>query len=195
MICRELELVEGFYDTAECEHFLRYFLEEHHWPDNHYCYAGRRFVLPRLQTWHADAGVRYSYSNNLLVTRPWNNILSQIRADVEAKLNQVFNSVLVNYYRNGEDHVGWHADDEPELSESPCIASVSFGTDRVFSFRHKQTQETDTLILPTGSLLIMQPGFQSDWFHSIPADPKIDHARINLTFRKVVFQSKSKNGA
>jgi len=186
MICRELELLEDFYDATECERLLRYFLEEHCWPDNHYRYAGRLFVLPRLQTWHADAGACYSYSNNLLVTRPWNNILSQIRADVEATINQAFNSVLVNYYRNGEDHVGWHADDEPELSESPCIASLSLGAERVFSFKHKQTLETDTLSLPAGSLLIMQSEFQRNWLHRVPPNPKIDHARINLTFRRVV---------
>ena len=193
MLCPGPELIEGFYDAKERSRYLRYFLEEHQWPDNHYQYAGRRFVLPRLQTWHADEGIRYSYSNNLLVTRPWTKVLSEIRSDVEFKVSRVFNSVLVNCYRNGQDYVGWHADDEVELGESPCIASVSFGAERVFSFRHKQTLETKNLTLPAGSLLIMHPGFQRHWLHSVPPDPFIVDERINLTFRKVVHCLESKN--
>ncbi|MGZ5000995.1 MAG: alpha-ketoglutarate-dependent dioxygenase AlkB family protein [Methylomonas sp.] len=186
MCCSELELIEDFYDAAECKRLLRYFLKQHAWPDNQYEYGGRRFVLPRLQTWHADAGIRYSYSNNLLVTRPWTEALSAVRADVEAKLKQSFNSVLVNYYRNGEDHVGWHADDEPELGESPCIAYLSLGATRAFSYRHKRTLITEQVSLAAGSLLIMYPGFQRDWQHSVPTDRRVLSPRINLTFRKVV---------
>jgi len=191
MICRELEVIEGFYGIEDCDRLLLYFLERHQWPDNHYRYGGRRFVLPRLQTWHADDGIRYSYSNNLLKTRPWTSVLSEIRVDVEAKLNRTFNSVLANYYRNGDDYVGWHADDEPELGVSPCIASVSLGVNRFFSFRHKQTRKTETMLLPAGSLLIMHPEFQRHWLHSVPVDSRISDARINLTFRKVVYRLES----
>ncbi|MGR8929682.1 MAG: alpha-ketoglutarate-dependent dioxygenase AlkB family protein [Gammaproteobacteria bacterium] len=186
MVCSSLQLIEGFYDSEESSRILRYFLTQHDWPDNHYYHAGRRFLLPRLQTWHADAGVRYSYSNNLLSTRPWTNELSELRAKITSRLDRTFNSVLVNYYRHGGDYVGWHADDEAELSESPCIASLSFGADRVFSFRHKRTLETGSLILPAGGLLIMYPEFQRDWLHSVPIDHKVSRPRINLTFRTVV---------
>jgi alkylated DNA repair dioxygenase AlkB len=182
----ELELVEGFYDYLACQRFLDYFLNQHQWPDNEYEYAGRRFVLPRLQTWHADPGIRYSYSNNLLITRPWTGILSEIKGHVENRLQQKFNSVLVNYYRHGEDYVGWHADDEPELGESPCIASVSFGVARVFCCRHKQTGQTERLLLSNGSLLIMPPDFQRYWLHSVPVEPSLTQPRFNLTFRNVV---------
>lgn len=186
MACQGLSLIEGFYGAEECERLLRYFLDRHQWPDNHYQHGGRRFTLPRLQTWHADAGIRYSYSNNLLLTRPWTEPLSAMRTKVESELNQTFNSVLVNCYRNGEDHVNWHADDEPELGDAPVIASLSLGAARVFSFRHKQTLETGNLILPAGSLLIMKSGFQRHWLHSIPIDRQLNEARINLTFRRVI---------
>lgn len=186
MICQELELVEDFYDAGEGVRFLRHFLEKHQWPDNSYEYAGRRFVLPRLQTWHADAGIRYSYSNNLLLTRPWTESLSEIRRKVEAELDHEFNSVLVNYYRNGEDHVAWHADNEIELGRRPIIASVSFGARRFFAYRHKITGESGRMILPSGSLLIMPPDFQQYWLHSVPQDQALSQARINLTFRRVI---------
>lgn len=184
-VCPELELITDFYDAASSKRLLHHFLQQHVWPDNHYAFAGRQFVLPRLQTWHADAGVRYSYSNNLLQTRPWTEPLLQIRADVEARLACRFNSVLVNYYRDGDDFVGWHADDEPELAESPAIASVSFGATRPLEFRHKISRETGRLDLPGGSLLLMKSAFQGQWQHSVPRDSRITAARINLTFRKV----------
>lgn len=183
--CPELELIENFYDAEDCSRFLDYFLHRHHWPDNRYVFAGRQFILPRLQTWHADAGIRYSYSNNLLVTRPWTASLLAMRAEVERRLAYRFNSVLVNYYRDGDDFVGWHADNEPELGESPLIASLSFGAARPLAFRHKISGESDHLILPSGSLLLMRPPFQTHWQHSVPRDQRIGTARINLTFRKV----------
>ncbi|MCQ8104823.1 alpha-ketoglutarate-dependent dioxygenase AlkB [Methylomonas sp. SURF-2] len=185
MHCPELELIENFYDAVSSKSLLEHFLQAHDWPDNRYAFAGRQFVLPRLQTWHADAGVRYSYSNNLLHTRPWTEPLLQIRADVEQRLDCRFNSVLVNYYRNGDDFVGWHADDEPELADSPAIASLSFGAARPLLFRHKISGETGGLVLPRGSLLLMKPAFQSHWLHSVPRDGRITGQRINLTFRRV----------
>ena len=185
-ICTELELIEAFYDADESEHIYQRLLQEQNWPDNHYRFSGRQFVLPRLQTWHADQGIRYSYSNNLLETRSWTPLLSDIRAKVEALLNYSFNSVLVNCYRNGEDHVGWHADNEPELGEQPFIASLTLGAERLFTFRHKKTSETGSILLRSGTLLIMQPDFQRHWLHSLPVDKNTTHERINLTFRKVV---------
>lgn len=184
-LCPELELIENFYDAEASSRFLDYFLQQHDWPDNRYTFAGRQFVLPRLQTWHADAGIRYSYSNNLLVTRPWTTGLLSIRAKVESRLAYRFNSVLVNCYRDGDDFVGWHADNEPELGQSPLIASLSFGVARPLAFRHKSSREAGNLVLPSGSLLLMRPAFQSLWQHSVPQDQRITAARINLTFRKV----------
>jgi alkylated DNA repair dioxygenase AlkB len=182
----ELEVIEGFYDAAECEHIYRQLRDGHRWPDNRYVVAGRQFILPRLQTWHADPGIRYSYSNNLLETRSWTPLLSEIRTRVETQLNFQFNSVLVNLYRNGNDYVGWHSDNEPELGEQPFIASMTFGMERQFEFRHKKSSETGRLLLGSGTLLIMQPSFQHDWLHSLAIDEKVTEGRINLTFRKVI---------
>ena len=184
--CPELELIASFYDSSDSARILRHFLEEHQWPDNHYRFAGREFVLPRLQTWHADSGIRYSYSNNLLVTRPWTDLLLEIRAKLEAYLNYRFNSVLVNCYRNGDDHVGWHADNEPELGDEPFIASVSFGAERPFAFRRKRSAESGEVLLPAGFLLLMQPKFQHDWQHSVPIHRSTEQARINFSFRNVI---------
>lgn len=184
--CSELEVIEDFYDEAESERIYRQFLQEHHWPDNRYCVGGRQFTLPRLQTWHADPGIVYSYSNNLLQSRPWTPLLSTIKFKVEALLDFGFNAVLVNLYRNGDDHVGWHADNEPELGKHPVIASLSFGAERRFAFRRKNSPEHGYVPLGSGTLLLMRSGFQSHWLHSIPRDKSVVSGRINLTFRKVL---------
>lgn len=184
--CSEFNLIEGFYDAAECGRIYRRLLHEQNWPDNRYIVAGRQFILPRLQTWHADPGIRYSYSNNLLQTRPWTPLLSEIRCKIETHLDFSFNSVLVNLYRNGDDYVGWHSDNEPELGSQPFIASLTFGAKRQFAFRHKKSSENGRVLLRSGTLLIMQPNFQHHWLHSVPIEPNVTEGRINLTFRKVI---------
>ena len=184
--CTDLEVIEDFYAEADCERIYHRLLQEQDWPDNHYIVAGRQFTLPRLQTWHADPGIKYSYSNNLLETRSWTSLLSDIRAKIELYLDFSFNSVLVNWYRNGEDHVGWHADNERELGEQPFIVSLTFGTERLFEFRHKKSLESGSLLLRSGTLLIMRPNFQRHWLHSVPIEKNLMAGRINLTFRKVI---------
>ncbi|MEQ1531912.1 MAG: alpha-ketoglutarate-dependent dioxygenase AlkB [Methylococcales bacterium] len=184
--CSELEIIENFYAGAESEQLYQRLQNEQDWPDNHYAVAGRLFTLPRLQTWHADAGIRYSYSNNLLQTRTWTPLLSDIRHKIEDYLSFSFNSVLVNWYRNGADYVGWHADNEPELGKHPVIASLSLGATRAFAVRHKHSLQTRQLDLRSGTLLIMHPDFQQHWLHSLPAVKTLTQGRINLTFRKVI---------
>ncbi|MFZ2450697.1 MAG: alpha-ketoglutarate-dependent dioxygenase AlkB [Methylovulum miyakonense] len=184
--CPELKLIDGFYDAAESVRLYQQLLHGQGWPDNRYVVAGRQFILPRLQTWHADPGIRYSYSNNLLETRPWTPLLLAIRARVESHLDFSFNSVLVNLYRNGGDHVGWHSDNEPELGGQPLIASLTLGAERPLQFRHKQSARQGQILLPSGSLLVMQPYFQHHWLHSVPPDPNLTDGRINLTFRNVI---------
>ncbi len=184
--CSEFKVIEDFYDAAECERIYRRLLHEQNWPDNRYIVAGRQFILPRLQTWHADPGIRYSYSNNLLQTRPWTPLLSELRSRIEAYLDFSFNSVLVNLYRNGDDYVGWHADNEAELGSQPFIASLTFGAERQFAFRHKKSSAHGRVLLRSGALLIMQPNFQHHWLHSVPIEPNVTEGRINLTFRKVI---------
>lgn len=183
--CNELEVIEHFYNAVAAKQLYTRLLNEQNWPDNRYKVAGRELTLPRLQTWHADPGVRYSYSNNLLETRAWTPLLLDIRNKVERRLDFPFNSVLVNLYRDGNDYVGWHSDNEAELGDQPFIASLTLGATRQFAFRHKRSGQEDAMFLESGALLIMQPGFQHHWLHSIPTDIHQLQGRINLTFRRV----------
>ncbi|MYM64833.1 alpha-ketoglutarate-dependent dioxygenase AlkB [Pseudomaricurvus sp. HS19] len=186
--CASLWLAPDFLEEQLQRGYCNSFVTSHPWPANHYEVFGRRFTLPRLQTWHADAGIVYRYSDNLLTTTPWTPLLLTLRQQVEQACGHPFNAVLVNHYRNGGDHVGWHSDDERELGESPVIASLSLGVAREFAFRRKDSHHRSGQVLLTGgSLVLMEPAFQHHWQHSVPVSAVSD-ARVNLTFRYVYPQ-------
>ncbi len=186
MLTDHLTLIKSLYSPSQCESLYQHFVSEHSWPTNEYLVGGRVFNLPRLQTWHADSGIVYSYSNNLLHTRDWTPRLFEIRHKVEQTLATSFNAVLVNYYRNGLDSVGWHADDEIELGPQPVIASLSLGHPRHFYYRDKHTRQEHKLLLESGSLLFMHPSFQHHYQHAVLQDDQVNDGRINLTFRRVL---------
>lgn len=146
---------------------------------------GQQHLLPRLTAWYGDEDRRYQYSAVNLHALPWTPTLRRIKQRVEAHSDGVmFNSVLLNLYRNGNDGVAWHSDNEAELGAMPIIASVSFGQERPFQLRHRQNKNLKySLPLPHGSLLLMRGETQWNWLHQIPKSAKNMAARINLTFR------------
>lgn len=177
------------YSPAHCRTLLETLITGIDWQYEYHAF-GRTFHVPRLQAWYADPGVHYRYSNNMLEHRPWIPSLLAIKHHIENKTGQRFNSVLVTRYRDGNDHVTLHADDEPELGEAPVIASLSLGATRAFEYCHKQNRETRRLLLHDGELLLMLPDFQRDWEHCVPREPAVTAPRINLTFRQVYLSRK-----
>lgn len=148
---------------------------------------GKWVDQPRLMSWQAEENLQYSYSGITLIAEPFSKEVAEIALRIKERSGYHFNSVLINYYRDGQDSMGWHADDEKELGYDPIIASVSFGAPREFFLRHNHHQRLNLkLPLPSGSLLIMGKGMQLNWKHSLP---KRKHAepRINLTFRKILI--------
>lgn len=148
---------------------------------------GQRHLLPRLQQWYGDAGLSYTYSGVKLEPQPWIPLLLPIKEQVEKEAGTKFNSLLLNFYRTGNDTVGFHSDDEPELGKNPVIASVSLGTEREFVMKHKTRSELKPIhvALTHGSLLLMAGVTQANWLHSVPRRKGIKDPRINLTFRYV----------
>ncbi len=143
-------------------------------------------LTPRLTAWYGDQNSSYKFSGTKFDPIPWTEELLALKNKIAAFTNLQFNSVLLNYYRNGNDSVAWHADDEKELGERPHIASLSLGQARQFDFRHKQNhQQKYGLKLENGSLLLMKGGLQHDWEHRIPKSTKPMEARVNLTFRVI----------
>ena len=144
---------------------------------------GRRAVLqPRLTAWYGDDGKSYVYSGIRNHPLPWTAFLLALKIRAEGFAESAFNSVLLNYYRDGGDSVGWHADNERELGEQPVIASLSFGATRTFELRKRTTGKVVKLPLTSGSILVMRGTTQHHWVHRVPKEPG-RAGRINLTFR------------
>lgn len=146
---------------------------------------GKEVLFPRLTAWYAEEGKTYKYSGLVNIPQEFTTNLLKIKKMVELKTGKKFNSALLNYYRNGQDSMGWHSDDEPELGKNPVIASVSLGAERKFQFKHKgMPKSLININLSPGSLLIMQGATQHHWLHQVP---KVKDAgeRINITFRWV----------
>lgn len=148
---------------------------------------GKHIALPRLTSWYGDPGKVYRYSGITSQPQPWNKGLLYIKERIEQATGFRFNSVLLNWYRSGDDHMSWHADDEPELGANPVIASVNFGQTRDFVLRRIDDPTQKIVIpLPHGSLLLMAGELQHYWQHSVPKRKKVKGSRFNLTFRTIV---------
>jgi alkylated DNA repair dioxygenase AlkB len=147
---------------------------------------GKQCVVPRLTAFYGDPGIRYRYSGTVHIAQAWHPLLADIRDRLLHLLDLSFNSVLANFYRDGNDYMGWHSDDEPELHSNPVIASVSLGAERPFYLRHKENSyDPYHISLPSGALLVMGHSTQRTWQHSLPRRLRIVGPRINLTFRNI----------
>ena len=143
--------------------------------------------LPRLTSWYGDEGKSYSYSGIKSMPNAWNKGLIFIKEKIEAIADVEFNSVLLNWYRDGEDYLNWHADNEKELGSNPVIGSVNFGETRDFCLRlNSDTSKKITIPLSHGTVLIMRGEIQHFWEHCVPKRKNIKNLRINLTFRKIM---------
>lgn len=154
------------------------------WQQNYLRMADKTIAIPRLQAYYGDAA--YAYSGLSLLREPWNSELLEIKQAVEQLTECEFNAVLCNYYRNGQDSVAWHSDDEPELGPAPIIASLSLGGVRRFSLRHNASAEITHIDLAAGSLLLMNAKVQQYYQHALLKVDAAD-ARINLTFRQIIL--------
>ena len=156
------------------------------WKQNQIVVFGKKHLEPRETAWYGDNGISYTYSGLTHTARPWIPILTEIRDGITDTIHTSFNSVLLNRYRDGQDGVGWHADDELELGNQPVIGSVSLGQTRCFQIRRKQTsREPISLNLHHGDLVVMSGETQKFWEHQIPKTTQQVGERINLTFRKI----------
>ncbi|WP_254775487.1 alpha-ketoglutarate-dependent dioxygenase AlkB [Pseudoxanthomonas sp. GM95] len=153
------------------------------WQQHHVNIASKVIAQPRLSSWHGDVVHRYSTLAHDLHPAPWNQTLLVVREQVERITGARFNSVLANLYRDGNDAIGWHADDEPELGPAPVIASISLGAERRFDLRRRDDHaEVVHLPLAHGSMLVMSGSTQRFWQHAMMRC-RLSKARINLTFR------------
>jgi alkylated DNA repair dioxygenase AlkB len=157
------------------------------WRNDEAVIFGKHIVAKRKVAWYGDSDYLYTYSNTTKQALTWTKELSDLKQRVEEITGTKFNSCLLNLYHNGDEGIAWHSDDEKPLGENSIIASLSFGAERKFSFKHKHTKQTISVVLEHGSLLIMKDATQTNWLHSLPKSKKITRPRINLTFRTIVY--------
>jgi alkylated DNA repair dioxygenase AlkB len=171
----------------ECDQLIPRLQNEISWKQETIRIFGKSYPTPRLTAWYGDEGKIYSYSGLRLSPNPWTEPLLELKVRIEAATGYQFNSVLLNWYRNGNDSMGWHADNEKELGTNPIIASLSLGAPRMFRLREIQNHKNSFgFTLENGSLLLMAGPLQHYWQHSLPRSTRLMDDRINLTFRMIV---------
>jgi alkylated DNA repair dioxygenase AlkB len=177
----------AFLLPADADKLLAELRAEVAWEQRNIRIFGQEVPQPRLTAWYGDPAARYTYSGLTWEPLPWLPALLSVRQRLENATQTSYNSVLLNYYRDGRDSMGWHADDEPELGPAPAIASLSLGATRRFRLRPRagQTHPSLSLDLPTGSLLLMRGPTQQHWQHALPKTARPIGPRLNLTFRWV----------
>jgi alkylated DNA repair dioxygenase AlkB len=183
MMTRPWHWYGGWLPEADCRHWQRLLSERLLWQQPVVRVYGREHPVPRLTFYLADPGLAYRYSGVVHRGEGWPDWFKPLLTRVRAAADTPFNGCLLNLYRHGNDRMGWHADDEPEIAADQAIASLSLGASRTFQFRHRQTRERHDLELGDGDLLVMAPGCQQVWLHAVPVRKKVISARINLTFR------------
>jgi alkylated DNA repair dioxygenase AlkB len=155
------------------------------WENETVVMFGKEITTKRKVAFYANDGLSYTYSQKTKKALPWLASLAQVKLTVEQYTNQKYNACLLNYYHNGNEGMGWHADDEKEIIPNSSIASVSLGANRKFSFKHRISKEVISIILENGSLIEMKGALQQHWVHSLPKSMKVTAPRINLTFRQM----------
>ena len=176
------------FSDEEANRYYEILLNTIDWKNDEAIIFGKRIVTKRRVAWYGSQEFEYTYSKITKKANLWTTELLLLKKLIEKKTGETFNSCLLNLYHSGEEGMAWHSDDEKDLKKNGAIASVSFGAERKFAFKHKQTKETIALNLAHGSLLIMKGTTQTNWLHRLPPTKKVDEARINLTFRTIIIK-------
>ena len=175
------------FSKSDTDYFFKELWENIAWKNDEALIFGKHFITKRKVAWYGDKPFEYSYSNKTKIALPWTDALKTIKAITETTTKETYNSCLLNLYHDGNEGMAWHSDAEKDLKKDGAIASLSFGAERKFGFKHKIDQTKITLPLENGSLLLMKGTTQTHWLHRLPPTTKIATPRINLTFRTIQY--------
>lgn len=184
----ELYYLPEFYAKDKADACFEQLFRTINWQQERLFIFGRWVLVPRLMAWYGDSDATYRYSGVDHQATPWLPLLSELRIELQSYCQHRFNSVLANLYRNGQDSMGCHADNEQELGSTPLIASLSFGDCRLLRFKHCQSGQKHEIELKHGDLLIMAGKLQAYWKHELPKTRIPKQPRINLTFRQIILK-------
>ena len=169
----------------KAQDFYQKLLDTIEWKNDEAVIFGKRIITKRKVAWYADQPFSYTYSKVTKHALPWTLELLEIKKLAEQQSGETYNSCLLNLYHTGSEGMAWHSDGEKELKKNGAIASMSFGAERKFAFKHKETKEVVNVWLENGSLLVMKGTTQTHWMHRLPPTKKVHTPRINLTFRTI----------
>jgi len=172
--------------AIEADYYFSTLLECIDWRCDQAMIFGKLIETKRKVAWYAERDFSYTYSNITKRSTPFTQELHTLKSLVENKTGETYNSCLLNLYHSGEEGMAWHSDGETDLKENGAIASLSFGAERKFAFKHKENKEVVALPLKAGSLLVMKGVTQKHWLHRLPPTKKVSEPRINLTFRTIL---------
>lgn len=169
----------------EAHYYFTILLQEIEWKNDQAIIFGKLIETKRKIAWYGDFPYAYTYSKITKTALPWTETLLDLKKLTEQKTGETFNSCLINLYHDGSEGMAWHSDGEKQLKLHGAIASLSFGAERKFGFKHKETKDVVSLNLASGSLLVMKNETQDYWLHRLPLTKKVNSPRINLTFRTI----------
>ncbi|WP_194767721.1 alpha-ketoglutarate-dependent dioxygenase AlkB family protein [Tamlana sp. I1] len=172
-------------NLEKSQHYFEQLLHDIQWENDKAIIFGKLIVTKRKVAWYGDKPFDYTYSKTTKSALPWTPELLELKALIEHKTGETFNSCLLNLYHSGAEGMAWHSDGEKDLKKNGAIASLSFGAERKFMFKHKEIKQTVSVILEKGSLLVMKGSTQTNWLHRLPPTKKVISPRINLTFRTI----------
>jgi alkylated DNA repair dioxygenase AlkB len=174
------------FSPAQANMYLDSLLHKIEWKNDEAFLFGKLIITKRKVAWYGDRDFEYAYSNRTKKAKVWTKELLELKNMVEFKTGETFNSCLLNLYHDGSEGMAWHSDGEKDLKKHGAIASLTFGAERKFSFRHKKSAKTVSMLLEHGSLLVMKGTTQTHWLHRLPPVKSIAQPRVNLTFRTIV---------
>jgi alkylated DNA repair dioxygenase AlkB len=173
-------------NQEQSNHYLKALLENIEWRNDEAIIFGKKIITKRKVAWYGEKPFEYTYSNTTKHALLWTKELLELKELIEKETGETFNSCLLNLYHTGDEGMAWHSDGEKDLKKDGAIGSLSFGAERKFAFKHKQTMEKVELILEHGSLLVMKDTTQTHWLHRLPPTKRVSTPRVNLTFRTIV---------
>lgn len=172
--------------AGEADCFYSCLLQTIDWKNDEAVMMGKHIITKRKVAWYGEQQFGYTYSKVTKHALPFTEELLALKNLAEKLTSEKYNSCLLNLYHTGEEGMAWHSDGEKALKQNGAIASMSFGAERKFSFKHKQTKATVSTQLEHGSLLVMKGTTQTHWLHRLPPTKLVHKPRINLTFRTIV---------
>ena len=172
-------------DPQQSQYYYDRLLNGIEWENDKAIIFGKLIITKRKVAWYGEKAFEYTYSKTTKSALPWTKELLELKEITEQQTGETYNSCLLNLYHTGEEGMAWHSDAEKDLKKHGAIASLSFGAERKFAFKHKETKQSVSIMLEHGSLLVMKGVTQDHWLHRLPPTKKVKTPRVNLTFRTI----------